>query len=63
MIDTGRASLRRSTPRRAIVTNDKTLEGGFSFTRTGYIALYKIADIEKDTTLRFSFTKRLAAYR
>lgn len=49
-----------NSQKKAIPTEDETPDGGFSFARTGYIALYEIADIEKDTTLRFRFLKRLA---
>ena len=46
--------------KKAILTKDVTPDGGINFTRTGYIALYAIDDVVKDTSLRFRFVQRLA---
>jgi hypothetical protein len=50
--------------KRAILTLDKTSDGGKSFDRQSYIALFRIDDIQiADGHLRFRFVERLANVR
>ena len=47
--------------KRAILTLDRTPDGGKNFEREGYIGLFRIGDIEvSDGHLRFQFLERLA---
>lgn len=44
---------------RVILTSDTLLDGAHNFKRTGYIAIYDVANIEFDESgLRFEFTAR-----
>ena len=47
---------------RVILTTDDVFDNGTKFKRTGYIALYKVANVQYDTVdgLRFDFKERLA---
>ena len=57
----GRVHRGYSSGKRVILTSDKVLDGAHVFERTGYIAVFEIAEVVvAGSDLRFRLTKRVA---